>query len=145
LYQQFNAHQFSSPQEYFAHHQPYYYQHQQQQPQQNHQIKPPTWESFEDSLENTHQQHQQYMNSHNFDFENSNNNHHMNEHYNPEPIDLSNDIAINQMLADQGAPHNPDAEFISQLPPQQYQRFEAMPVWQKPVNPDFHSKYETIK
>lgn len=26
------------------------------------------------------------------------------------PVDLSNDIAINQMLADQGAVHNPDAE-----------------------------------
>lgn len=26
------------------------------------------------------------------------------------PVDLSNDIAINQMLADQGAIHNPDAE-----------------------------------
>lgn len=26
------------------------------------------------------------------------------------PVDLSNDIAINQMLADQGAPMNPDAE-----------------------------------
>lgn len=26
------------------------------------------------------------------------------------PVDLSNDIAINQMLADQGASHNPDAE-----------------------------------
>lgn len=26
------------------------------------------------------------------------------------PVDLSNDIAINQMLSDQGAIHNPDAE-----------------------------------
>lgn len=27
-----------------------------------------------------------------------------------EPFDLSNDINVNQMMADQGAPHNPDAE-----------------------------------
>lgn len=26
------------------------------------------------------------------------------------PVDLSNDIAVNEMLADQGAPFNPDAE-----------------------------------
>lgn len=29
------------------------------------------------------------------------------------PIDLSNDIAVNQMLADQGAPYNPDAEIFN--------------------------------
>lgn len=28
------------------------------------------------------------------------------------PVDLSNDIAVNQMLADQGAPFNPDAEIF---------------------------------
>lgn len=28
------------------------------------------------------------------------------------PIDLSNDISVNQMLADQGAPVNPDAEIF---------------------------------
>lgn len=30
-----------------------------------------------------------------------------------EPIDLSNDININQMMADQGAPHHPDAEVFN--------------------------------
>lgn len=30
----------------------------------------------------------------------------------PVPIDLSNDISVNQMLADQGAPINPDAEIF---------------------------------
>lgn len=29
------------------------------------------------------------------------------------PVDLSNDIAINQMLLDQGTPFNPDAEIFS--------------------------------
>lgn len=34
----------------------------------------------------------------------------LDEFDNKVPIDLSNDIAVNQMLADQGAPFNPDAE-----------------------------------
>lgn len=32
--------------------------------------------------------------------------------YRPMPIDLSGDIRVNQILADSGAPLNPDAEFI---------------------------------
>jgi hypothetical protein len=34
----------------------------------------------------------------------------MNGHY---PVDLSNDIAINQIAADQGVPHDSDAEIFS--------------------------------
>lgn len=42
--------------------------------------------------------------------ENANENINMNEHY---PVDLSNDIAINQMAADQGVPYDSDAEIFS--------------------------------
>lgn len=42
--------------------------------------------------------------------ENENENINMNEHY---PVDLSNDIAINQIAADQGVPYDSDAEFFS--------------------------------
>lgn len=47
-----------------------------------------TWDSNEDEFENANQ----------------------NEHY---PVDLSNDIAINQMAADQGVPYDSDAEIFS--------------------------------
>lgn len=37
----------------------------------------------------------------------------LDEYDNNFPVDLSNDIAVNQMLADQGAPFNPDAEIFN--------------------------------
>lgn len=38
---------------------------------------------------------------------------HFDEYDNRVPVDLSNDIAVNQMLADQGAPHDADAEIFN--------------------------------
>lgn len=51
-----------------------------------------SWESIEDENENV------------------NENVNMNEHY---PVDLSNDIYINQIAADQGVPYDSDAEIFS--------------------------------
>lgn len=44
------------------------------------------------------------------------------------PVDLSNDIAINQMLLDQGAPFNPDAEIFSIDELDQQQQLEQRPL-----------------
>lgn len=44
------------------------------------------------------------------------------------PVDLSNDIAINQMLLDQGAPFNPDAEIFSIDELDQQQQLEQRPM-----------------
>lgn len=43
----------------------------------------------------------------------NNNQHKLKLDNNNVPVDLSNDIAVNQMLADQGAPLNPDAEIFN--------------------------------
>jgi hypothetical protein len=95
----------------------------------------PTWESFEDVFEPNRRQ--QYENSPNYHFENDNDN--------SNKYDLSNDIAINQMLADQGAPINPDAEFIQPVQQQQQQQPQPQQYNQWPASSDFYSKYETIK
>lgn len=70
---------------------------QQSQLQQN--SRPATWESIEDT--SGQQDYNSYQAVSPVDA------------YESVPVDLSNDIDVNQMLADQGAPTNPDAEVFA--------------------------------
>lgn len=49
------------------------------------------------------------------------------------PVDLSNDIAINQMLLDQGAPFNPDAEIFSIDKHDQQEQQQQQQLHQRPI------------
>lgn len=60
------------------------------------------WETFEDNDSNEVNKNNPHGDSGSLD-----------EYDNNFPVDLSNDIAVNQMLADQGAPFNPDAEIFN--------------------------------
>lgn len=78
-----------------------------------------------------------YFNYNNFEIDELNSNHVNDklEAFESIPIDLSNDIAVNQIQADQGAPVNPDAEIFDpmQVPPHiaSNQPFEYQPYYQR--------------
>lgn len=100
------------------------------------------WETFEDNDSNEVNKNDDYVEIGNLD-----------EYDNNFPVDLSNDIAINQMLADQGAPFNPDAEIFNvheydagrKRSQEQYntenQSFEYMPYYY--VRPNLFNRQST--
>lgn len=77
------------------------------------------WETFEDNDSNEVNKNNRHRGDDSDSGSNSNgididgNSSILDEYDNNFPVDLSNDIAVNQMLADQGAPFNPDAEIFN--------------------------------
>ncbi len=91
----------------------------QQQQQQHHHQEQQQQSSFEELQSYTNNRLEEFMpnnlpsptDEHSWEsIENVNENINMNEHY---PVDLSNDIAINQIAADQGVPYESDAEYFT--------------------------------
>lgn len=51
------------------------------------------------------------------------------------PIDLRNDIYVNQLLADAGAPINPDAEIFDPIDAELDNKYRPTATFEKLVNP----------
>lgn len=57
------------------------------------------------------------------------------EHNPSSPIDLSRDIYVNQLLADAGAPTNPDAEVFDPIDAEVAYKYRPNMQFEKIVNP----------